>query len=294
MLSRALLSARAPASALVQRCLGRSLPRVVSRDRSVTATVRCLGARATHPTFATTDSLKALPQWSQMTASSIPIRSLSLLPLLESRQRQQHGQQHQLSCTSVPMPAFAPPSGLLVGGMPVRLLATDKASTGTGAPKDSAPLAGNSSSGNSSHGGSGGGNGDDDDTMNDPEQRRKAALARQQEDKEKMDKMSGTQRLKYLTKRYGKLAVAYYVVLGTADWALYYAILSTGVDVQPMVDFAFGLFGANPDDYISLDQSNLIVAYAIHNLMTVPRALFIAATIPRLSLYLHMKFPKLF
>ena len=124
--------------------------------------------------------------------------------------------------------------------------------------------------------------GDDDDDEHDEEKDRKA-----------MEGLSAMQKFKYMLRRYGRFAAVYYFCLGTADIALYYTLISAGLDVQPFLDAFFHFFGANPE-WVSPKYGNLIAAYSVHKVMTVPRVLFIASTTPSIVKQIKIRYPNFY
>eukprot|EP00055_Hartaetosiga_balthica_P016517 m.105010 g.105010 ORF g.105010 m.105010 type:complete len:271 (-) comp9121_c6_seq1:226-1038(-) len=112
-------------------------------------------------------------------------------------------------------------------------------------------------------------------------------------DKRVMANMTAGQKFKYLSMRYGRFAILYYFVIGTIDIGIYYSLISSGVDVQPFLDTVFSWFGLNAD-FIHPNFGNLIAAYSLHKVLTVPRVLFVGSTTPYLVSRLKKKSPKLY
>eukprot|EP01147_Barroeca_monosierra_P004141 gene4141-6498_t len=112
-------------------------------------------------------------------------------------------------------------------------------------------------------------------------------------DREAMKGMSSSQKFKYMLTRYGRFAAMYYFILGLADLSVYYMAISMGLDVQPFLDSIFTIFGGSPG-WISPKYSNLIAAYSVHKVMTVPRVLFVASTTPSIVRRIKTSYPRLY
>ena len=79
-----------------------------------------------------------------------------------------------------------------------------------------------------------------------------------------MSRMAYVDRLRYLTKRYGKVAVGFYFGLSTTDLVLFYAAIKAGVDVQPILDSVFSTLGLDFHHYFSPNMGAFVAAYSIH------------------------------
>ena len=79
-----------------------------------------------------------------------------------------------------------------------------------------------------------------------------------------MEKMSVSQRLHYLLKRYGKVAAGFYFVIGIIDLSCYYTAISMGLDVEPLLDSIFSMFNLDYRDYVSKTAGTFVAAYTIH------------------------------
>ena len=79
-----------------------------------------------------------------------------------------------------------------------------------------------------------------------------------------MSRLSTMERLRFLTKRYGKVAIGFYFFLGTADLVLTYAAIRAGVDVQPILDSIFSAVGLDFHHYFSPNMGAFVAAYSFH------------------------------
>eukprot|EP00056_Hartaetosiga_gracilis_P022885 m.33734 g.33734 ORF g.33734 m.33734 type:complete len:284 (+) comp9878_c1_seq2:1666-2517(+) len=112
-------------------------------------------------------------------------------------------------------------------------------------------------------------------------------------DKRVMATMSTGEKFKYLSRRYGRFAILYYLAIGTIDISVYYSLISAGVDVQPFLDTIFSWVGLSAD-FIHPKFGNLIAAYSLHKVLTVPRVLFVGSTTPYLVSRLKKHYPAIY
>ncbi|EGD76520.1 hypothetical protein PTSG_07637 [Salpingoeca rosetta] len=124
-------------------------------------------------------------------------------------------------------------------------------------------------------------------------QKQEAEEDEEERDRKAMQGLTSMQKFRYMLRRYGKFAAVYYFLLGTADLSLYYTAISMGVDVQPFLDSIFSYFGGSPD-WVSPKYGNLIAAYSVHKVMTVPRVLVVVSTTPSIIKRIKIRYPNFY
>lgn len=94
--------------------------------------------------------------------------------------------------------------------------------------------------------------------------------AREEEtDRVTMQNMSIPEKLRYVFSKYGKVAIGFYIVVGTLDTLLFYTAIQLGFDVKPFIDATFQFFGFQRTDFLSPSMGAFFAAYTLHKVSKI-------------------------
>lgn len=85
-----------------------------------------------------------------------------------------------------------------------------------------------------------------------------------QKEKELMARLSTSEKLRYITSKYGRVAIGLYLTIGMTDLLLLYAAIRMGFDVKPAIDALFHATGLEMRDFLSPSMGTFFAAYTVH------------------------------